>query len=197
MKLLCLYGSPLRKGNSAAIADAFLDRALELGTLIETEHMTSLRYSGCRACMKCKTGYQGCVLKDDLTAVIDKVLCTDLLVLAGPIYHGDFNAAVKAFIERSHSLLGPPQGPLPGKSLLGKGKKILFIITQGYDEDKQNDLYPRYKKVFELCGFAESHLLRSCNVVWPGEVKTKTPETLESARKLADKLCIDTSDGSH
>jgi multimeric flavodoxin WrbA len=188
MNILCLYGSPHPGGNSATVANAFLEAAGESGAGIKTFELYALKFSGCKACMACKTDKESCVIDDDLTPVLEAIGKTDVLLLAAPIYNADITAAMRAFIERTHSFLGPGYGPLPGESRLAPGKKIVFVTAQGNKEDMFTDVYPRYNKFFKWYGFEESYLIRACGVVNPGEVKNQ-PQKLEQAKNLAQKLC--------
>ena len=189
MNILCLYGSPMRKGNSAIMANAFLDAAKDHGASVKTFDQYSLKYSGCTACMACKTEVDLCIMKDDLSVVLDSIREVDVLVLAAPIYHGDVSAAMRAFVERTHSFLGPGCGPLPGESRLDPGKKLVFVVAQGYEEKKHKEVYPKYKNYFGWYGFDESYLLRTCEVIEPGEVREKCPDVLEEAKRLATEIC--------
>jgi multimeric flavodoxin WrbA len=175
-------------GNSATIANAFLDTARESGANIKTFELYALNFSGCKACMACKTGKETCIIEDDLTQVLAAIPKTDVLVLAAPIYGADVNAAMKAFVERTHSFLGPAYGPLPGESRLAPGKKMVFVIAQGCPEDIQEDVYPKYKKFFGCCGFTECFVIRACDLIISGEIRKK-PEILQQAKNLALEIC--------
>ena len=82
MKIAALFGSPRRKGNSATAAKAFCDAAEALGAEVKTYELNRLQYRGCQGCMTCKTKLDKCVLKDDLTQVLDAVRDADILLLA-------------------------------------------------------------------------------------------------------------------
>ena len=101
MNIVCLYGSPRPRGNSAAMADQFLDSARKSGHQIETFRLNKLNYKGCQACYTCRTKLERCVLEDDLTAVLDSIRACDILVLATPVYFGDITSQMKAFIDRN------------------------------------------------------------------------------------------------
>jgi multimeric flavodoxin WrbA len=187
INIVCLYGSPNPDGNSATVANAFLETARESGADIKTFELYALKFSGCKACMACKTGKETCIINDDLTPVLEAIGKTDVLLLAAPIYNADINAAMRTFIERTHSFLGPGYGPLPGESRLAPGKKLVFITTQGNKEDMFTDVYPRYNKFFRWYGFEEGFLIRVCGLVNPGEVKNQ-PQILTEAKHLARRL---------
>mgnify|MGYP006292639319 CR=1 FL=1 len=166
MKVLCLLGSPRLKGNSSAIATRFCETARDLGAQIQTFTLNSLTYQGCQACMTCKTKSDRCVLKDDLTPVLEAVYDTDLLVMASPVYFGEVSSQLKGFIDRTYSFLLPDYPTNPDPCRLSRGKKLLFIQTQGQpDENQFGDIFPRYEYFFKWYGFEDNKLIRACGVM--------------------------------
>jgi multimeric flavodoxin WrbA len=138
--------------------------------------------------MACKNGETACVLQDDLTAILSAIHSADILVLASPIYDQDVTAAMKAFVERTHSFLDPHGGPVPGNSRLEPGKKIVFVFAQGNTADMHTDVYPKYREFFKWYGFEPAYLLRACEVIKPGDILNQL-DTLASAKALAKELC--------
>ena len=107
MKVVCLFGSPKPKGNSAFLANRFCEAAKARGAEVETFSLNKLNYKGCQACMACKTKLDHCALKDDLTPVLEAVGKCDILVLASPVYYGEVTSQTKGFIDRTFSFLSP------------------------------------------------------------------------------------------
>lgn len=138
--------------------------------------------------MTCKTKLERCVLKDDLTEVLDAVREADVLVLATPVYYGDVSSQLKAFIDRTFSYLVPDYATNPDPSRLRPGKKLVFIQTQGQPDEKQfSDVFPRYDFFFKWYGFKESHLIRACGVTDKGEVETRQ-DVMKLAEDTAGKI---------
>ncbi len=189
MKIVCLLGSPNAEGNSAALARRFCDTAESMGAAMETFSLNKLRYRGCQACMACKTRLDKCALSDDLSPVLDAVAEADILVLASPVYYGEVCSQMKAFIDRTFCFLTPEfkTNPAAG-SRLQPNKKLVFIQVQTEkDPEKFSDIYPRYQFFFNWYGFTESHLIRACGVVAPGDVKAQE-EVMALAEKTARLL---------
>ena len=107
MKVLCVQGSPRKKGNSATIARKFLEVAEDRGATIETYMLNDLDFKPCQACYACKTKLEHCALKDDLTPVLKALGECDLVVIATPVYYSDISAQTKAFIDRTFSFVNP------------------------------------------------------------------------------------------
>ena len=190
MKIVCLLGSPRPKGNSVMIADRFCRTAEAGGAEIQTFALNKLKYRGCQACMTCKTKLDRCVLKDDLTQVLDAIRDADILVMASPIYYGEVSSQMKAFIDRTFSYLVPDFATNPQPSRLTPGKKLVMILAQGDPgEELYADVFPRYTSFFKWYGFEESHLIRACGVLGPGEV-ARREDVMNQAEELARKLAV-------
>jgi multimeric flavodoxin WrbA len=182
-KVVCLLGSPRKKGNSAAIANRFCESAEKLGAEITTFFLNKLTYKGCQACMGCKTKSEKCILKDDLGQVLDAIRDADVLVLATPIYYGEVSSQMKGFIDRTYSYLVPDYTTNPKPSRLSPGKKLVFIQTQAQpDESFYADVFPRYDSFLKWYGFDDNHLIRACGVGDAGEVSSR-----EDVMKLAEE----------
>jgi multimeric flavodoxin WrbA len=156
MKVVGIQGSPRTDGNCATLVKRFLDRAAARGARTRLYKPHAMECQGCIACGSCKTETDYCVLKDDLTEVLDGLLDTDILVLASPVYFGDASSQFKRFWDRTYSLL---DAEFNGR--LGGGKRAAFILSQGQPASSAHeDVYPRYEQWLRIYGFDERRLLR-------------------------------------
>lgn len=187
MKIVCLLGSPRAKGNSTVLAKHFCDQAKALGAKVQKFSLNKLNYRGCQACMGCKTGSETCVLKDDLTKVLEAIHQCHVLVLASPIYYGDLSSQMKAFIDRTFSFLAADYTTNPHPSRLPPGKKMILLLTQGQpDESQFDDVFSRYDAFFRWYGF-ETSLIRACGVMGIGDIEAHR-EAITLAEKTAKKM---------
>lgn len=187
-KIVCLFGSPRTKGNSAIIAERFNETAQKLGAEVKSYYLNKLQYRGCQACMGCKTKSDKCVLKDDLTEVLDEVRNTDILVIATPIYYGEVSSQVKAFIDRTFSYFVPDFATNAYRSRLLPGKKMIFIQTQGHPDEKRfEDVFERYAFFFDWHGFGDNHVIRACEVMQAGDAQSRE-DLLKLAEETAKKV---------
>jgi multimeric flavodoxin WrbA len=188
MSIVCLYGSPRTKGNSAAIAGAFCKTAEKNGAVVRSYVLNQMDFKGCQACYGCKRKSDTCVLEDDLTEVLDAVRGTDILVMASPVYYGDVSAQLKAFIDRTFSFLVPDYTTAKKPHRLEGDKRLVMILSQGHpDEDRFSDIYPKYSTFFGWMGFQKAELIRSCGVRDLNDI-SKRPEILAQAEALAARL---------
>jgi len=188
MKIVCLLASPRPRGNSAAIAGRFCDRAEKNGAAIQRFSLNKLTYRGCQACMTCKTKLDRCVLKDDLAEVLDAIRDADVLVMATPVYFGEVSSQLKGFIDRTFSYLVPDYTTNAAPSRLKPGKRMVWIQTQGQPDAKQfADVFPRYDYFFKWYGFTNNLLIRGCGLMDAGDALQRS-DILEAADKTADML---------
>jgi multimeric flavodoxin WrbA len=188
MKIVAVLGSPRLNGNSARVAGRFLETATQFGAETQSFALNTLRYRGCQACRACKKHSETCVLKDDLTEVLQAVREADVTVLASPVYYGDVTGQMKCFIDRNYCLLKPDYITNPNRSRLQAGKTMVFVLTQGMaDESGFADVYPRYGAMMEFNGIAETHLIRACGLAKPDDVLQR-PDVLKQAEDLASQM---------
>ena len=103
MRVLGLYGSPRKGGNTDILLDEFLRGCEEKGATCERIRVARLQVGGCRGCGGCeKTGR--CVVEDDMQALYEPLEKSDRVVLAAPIYFYNVPAQAKAVIDRTQAL---------------------------------------------------------------------------------------------
>lgn len=102
-KIVAIYGSPRRKGNTATLLQRAVKGARQKGALVEEIFLRDLKMSPCLEIYGCaKTGR--CAIKDDFQKVYDKILASQGLMLASPIFFYTVNAHTKILMDRCQSL---------------------------------------------------------------------------------------------
>jgi len=169
-KVVCVLGSPRRKGNTETIADRYLEAARECGAQVETFRLYDLNYQGCVACLGCKRA-EACVLQDDLTPVLEAIAAADVFVLAAPVYFGQVPGPVKCLIDRMYSFFAYARDAKKiYTSRLAPGKHLVFVTSQGSADPETFDMFPDYAKFFGEGWFGfTTHLLRAVGKNKPGE----------------------------
>lgn len=187
MKIMAVLGSPRRLGNSSTLATRFLARAAALGAETRSFFLEEMKYKGCKACGACKKGSDRCVIKDDVSEVLEEMFTADIIVFAMPNYFADISGQFKLFLDRTYSLLAPDFLTSDSKSRLPAGKHLVFIFTQGAPESAFKSIPEKYahlKSYYNLAGF---HVIRGCNLYDCGEVEGH-PELLRQIDSLAEQL---------
>lgn len=103
MKVLAVYGSPRRKGNTSILLKKAVEGARQAGAEVEEIVLRDLKMSPCLEIYGCKeTGR--CVIPDDFQDVYDRILESEGLMLASPIFFYSVSAHTKTLIDRCQSL---------------------------------------------------------------------------------------------
>lgn len=115
--VIILSASPRRKGNSDILCDEFMKGAIEAGHDVEKFFLADKNINYCTGCGVCNTTHE-CVQKDDMKAILVKLLKADVIVMASPVYFYTINAQMKTLIDRI----------VPQYTSLSN-KEFYFIIT--------------------------------------------------------------------
>ena len=90
MQIIVLMGSPNRNGSTSILVDEFKRGAEEAGHLVEVIDVCHVNIQPCTGCVAC--GYEGpCVQKDDTEMIRTKLLSSDMVVFATPLYYYDIS----------------------------------------------------------------------------------------------------------
>lgn len=100
-KILIISSSPRKGGNSDMLCDRFMMGAIESGNIVEKVNLVDLKINYCTGCEFCvRNDHSGCLQKDDMALMINKLKCADIIVLATPIYFYTMCGQLKTFIDR-------------------------------------------------------------------------------------------------
>ena len=183
MKIAAILGSPRAKSNSTALARVILDTAGKLGADTQEFLLNKLSFRGCQACETCKQKLDRCVLKDDLTEVLEAIKQADAVILATPNYFGEVSGQFKSFFDRTYSFLNSDK-----TSRLQAGKNSVFIMAQAQpDLNLYTDVVSRYNMWLERHGFAKRLMLRMNGPREPDSVGQR-PELVAQAEQIARDL---------
>ena len=101
--MLVISSSPRKDGNSDLLAKEALRGAIESGAVAEYVRVVDLKISPCRSCGHCEE--KGvCAISDDFPPLMKKMLESDALVFATPIYFMAVSAWGKMVIDRCQTL---------------------------------------------------------------------------------------------
>jgi multimeric flavodoxin WrbA len=130
MKVLGLFGSPRRGGNTELLLEEALKGAKSEGAEVDRIYLPEYTITPCKECHGCdQTG--NCVILDDMQKIYPKLLEADVIILASPIFFYGVTAWAKALIDRSQALWARKY-LLKDPSLGKEGKKRKgFLISVG------------------------------------------------------------------
>ncbi len=106
MKILVFNGSPKReKSDTLHITRAFLEGMSEVSEQeIQVIHVIDKHIEYCTGCFACKRNGGTCIHNDDMRAILEEILTSDLLLFSYPLYSYGMPAHLKALLDRTMPL---------------------------------------------------------------------------------------------
>lgn len=98
--VLILSASPRNEGNSDRLCDEFMRGATEAGNRAEKLSLRDKKIGYCVACGACAKTH-ACVQRDDMANILEKMIGTDVIVMATPVYFYTMAAQMKTLIDRT------------------------------------------------------------------------------------------------
>ncbi len=126
MNVLVLNGSPHPNGPTSDMVNAFSKGAREVGHNVEIINLFDLDIAECNACEYCHQGVRNlCSINDDMQVIYPKILKSDMLVFASPIYYFSLTSPLQAALRRTYSF-GIPNNIQKTALILSSGASNVY-----------------------------------------------------------------------
>ena len=187
-RVVAIYGSPRRKGNTALLLQEAVRGAREQGAEVEEIVLRDLKMSPCLEIYGCKNSGR-CAIQDDFQKVYESILASQAVMLASPIFFYSVSAHTKILMDRcqslwvkKHWLKETSSGQSPSRR---KGLFVSVGATRGKKLFDGTLLTVRYYFEAIDCELWKSLLYRELD--FEGDV-LKHPEYLEEAYQAGGDL---------
>jgi NAD(P)H-dependent FMN reductase len=194
-KIVTIYGSPRRKGNTGLLLDRFIEGAEEpcglfkKDIIIKKIVVNDLNISPCRGCRNCSITGE-CIVDDDMQQVYRELIEADFLAVASPVFFTTVSGYLKALIDRCQRFWSLKYEHK--KRIITKKRKGIFISTAGSGFD---DIFDCPRKVIRsffdvlyvdyLCDFVFNNVDRKGDIA-------KNEEAMEALYRFGmNKIYID------
>jgi len=181
MKVLVLFGSPRKNGNTSKLVKGFVEGVQASGNEVEVLDVAKLHISPCVNCNYCMSHNGQCVQKDDNDKVREAVLSADVVCFASPIYYYGLSAQLKLAIDRFYAY---------NATLLEAHKKCALLIT--YADDVETTAEPtvaHYRAFTKYLGWNDCGVVAAMNCFAPDDVNKGDGEA--RAYALGKSICAD------
>ena len=177
MNIIVLQGSPNREGSTRIIVDAFADGASMAGHRVEIVDVARLNIRPCTGCVKC--GYEGpCVQRDAMGELREKILASDMIVFATPLYYFGMSAQLKTIVDRFCSF----NSSLRSKRM----KSALLAVAWDSDDWTFEALTTHYRTLVRYLDFSNQGMVLGYGCGTPS--LTMNSSYVEQARELGRSL---------
>jgi multimeric flavodoxin WrbA len=187
MKVLALYGSPRKDGNTSRLLQELVKGVREKGADATEIAVCDLTIQPCVADYSCgKTGR--CFIKDDMEIIYQHFMDHDCIVIAAPIFFYNVNAQTKTVIDRSQALWARKYILKQPLTTGNKQKQGIFISVGATKGSKLFDgTLLTMKYFFDAVGAEFYKSLLYKNIDAAGDIM-KHPTALQEAYDLGQSL---------
>jgi multimeric flavodoxin WrbA len=189
-KILVVLGSPKKDGNTAALVEWFAQGARSKGAQVEVINAAALKHkaAGCTSCRVCqKIKKYECVIDDEVSPVLSKMVKADVIVMATPLYFFSASAQLKVVFDRMFCLYkwdneaDTMATPLKGKAFI--------LLASAYEDVGLDALEKPFALTADYTGMKfESLLIPNAGV--SGDIRKKSgvcQKTVALGKKAARK----------
>ena len=150
MKITVLFGSPNRHGSTSILVENFVRGATEAGHECEVLDVCHMNIHPCTGCVAC--GYEGpCVQKDDVEQIRAKLVASEMVVFATPLYYYGMSAQLKIVVDRFCAY----NSSLNSKHL----KSALLTVAWNADDWTFEALEAHYKTLVRYINFEDKGMI--------------------------------------
>lgn len=175
MKVLGLVASPRKLGNSELLVKEMLASLPEEAEK-EMLRLSDLTIEPCKACYACLPQERECIIKDQLSLLLDKIKQADAVILASACYFLGAHTSIKMLSDRLISVLANHAD--------FAGKRCVTVTTYGIPEWEG---YAR-EMVNNFARFLHLEVVGDMLVQAASPGEAATPVILGQVRQLAAKL---------
>ena len=180
--ILVLTGSPRELGNSALLANAFMEGAKENGHRVKVFETAFHPIEPCKACDKCWSGGKPCVFKDGFADLAPLLEQAEILVFATPLYWFSMSAQIKSAIDKLYAYMKPE-----AKNKLKIEACVLLASAEGCEKDGDYDgLKATYKSIINYLNLKDLGMVLAGHIGQKGAILQS--EYLKAAKELGRSI---------
>lgn len=126
-KIVAIVSSPRKNANTDFLVNTAANAAKENGNDVEIFYLNPMaNKKGCQGCNGCKKNGTNCVMKDDLTPVLDAIRNADGVIISSPVYFGEACGQYRMLEDRFFGYL-----KADFSINIAPGKKVAVITAAG------------------------------------------------------------------
>lgn len=136
-KILAINGSPRKIGNTTQLLQHFFSGAKTHTSLTEEICAQEADVKYCQGCLRCNVLGKCSLKDDDWEKISEKIVQSDVLVFASPVYFHHVTAQLKTIIDRFRSFIHIQltESGLDHKPRLHWEKDFVLLLSMGSSND--------------------------------------------------------------
>lgn len=101
--IVAFHGSPRENGNTRALLDSFLEGVHKNTSMVEVIEPHQLHLESCHGCLRCNLLRRCSITGDQWQELSQKILDSDILVFAAPVYFHHLPGPMKIMLDKFRS----------------------------------------------------------------------------------------------
>ncbi len=127
MSIIAIVSSPQKGANTDFVVNTIAKSAEENGKEVKVFNINPMAdRKGCQGCDGCKRNGGTCVVKDDLTPVLEAIKGAEGLIISAPVYFGEACAQYRLLEDRMYGFL-----KADFSASFDAGKKVAAVVAAG------------------------------------------------------------------
>jgi multimeric flavodoxin WrbA len=159
-----ITGSPRRGGNSALMAEAFIEGARQAGHTVFLYETLHKKLSCCIACDNCFRKGQACSMSDDFNELAPILENADTIVFCTPLYWFTFPAKIKIVIDKLYSFN-------IGKRELKIKEAVLMVCAETDKTEDFEGIIKTYELILDYKKWRNAGIITIPRVYTIGDIK--------------------------
>ena len=182
-KVLILNGSPRKKGNTSFLVEELKNMIQAAGNEVDLLVLNDYDINPCQGCFWCYKDYPlKCVQDDVMNSLYPKVIESDVIVFASPIYWFTYSAQLKLFVDRLVAL------HVKGGHILN-GRKFASIFVYGDSSAKGSGVFAAIDSISHMVSYLRGENLGVVHGTGGDKLSvSNNAQLLEELRELSLKI---------
>ena len=172
MKILGVFGSTRKNGNSDWMINSVLNSAENEGAEVDRVFLRDLDIKFCNGCDACHLNNGKRVIDDDMHKIYPKLLEANVIIVGSPNYFKNVSALTKNFIDRTNAFVRVKPRLLEGKYAVGMSVGGEELEDTQYCEDA-------------LARFFKGHRMKILTMI---KAKADELDAINKNKELAEHL---------
>jgi multimeric flavodoxin WrbA len=170
--VLSLFGGHRHHGNTANILGWIEESLRTQGHRVERINLAGRKISGCIKCLECKKTplFSGCAQKDDAMFIINKILKSDAVIFASPLYYRYLSVQMRALFERFNCLYRGACGTAQHTSFVEGQLQSLVVTSVDPYEDHAEQTARSFHEMVQANKAHSAGKLIVCNCTTPDKL---------------------------
>jgi multimeric flavodoxin WrbA len=167
--IVTVSGGSLQNRSLKAVLNWVEDELRCSGHHVDHINLIAKTVKGCDGCGHCSVpdNGSGCIQKDDVPSIIDKLVASDVTIYASPLSCWGFSSQLKALMDRCDRMLGKRNGAPKYRSFMNGKRQALVVTTSDFFDNNAEPLLATFNRMIDCYKAQSAGVLFVCNCSTP------------------------------